>query len=79
MALHGVLDSVVSKVLDYCAKEETRARLESEVLAPVLKYMTDKFAWGVRIFQLVAVLVLIQTIILLYMLLRPLRPAANFF
>ena len=69
LALHAVLDSL----MDYCTKEETREQLESKVLAPVLQYVADKFSWGVRLFQAVAVLVLIQTVILLWLLFRELR------
>lgn len=71
--LQGLLDDVVTKVVDYCGRDETRARLESQVLAPVMKYLADKFAWGVRLFQAVAILVFVQTIILLWMLVRDAR------
>lgn len=71
--LHKVLDSVVHNVVDYCSKEETRAHLESKVLAPVLQYLADKFSWGVRLFQAVAVLVFIQTLILVWLLWREVR------
>lgn len=69
MVLHAVLDSVV----DYCSKEETRARLESKVLVPVMQYLADKFSWGVRLFQAIAVLVFIQTVLLLWLLAREMR------
>lgn len=73
VVLKSVLESVVHNVVDYCSKEETRAQLESRVLAPTLQYLGEKFSWGVRLFQAVAVLVFIQTIILLWLLARELR------
>jgi hypothetical protein len=73
MVVHQVLDSVLTKVVDYCGQERTREQLEAKVLAPAIKYIADRFSWGVRIFQVVAVLVLIQTVILLWLLLRDMR------
>lgn len=73
MMLHGLLESVVRKVVDYCSDEETRAQLETRVLAPMVRYLADKFSWGVRLFQAIAVLVFIQTILLLWLLARELR------
>lgn len=68
-----MLDSLVSNVVDYCSREDTRTQLESRVLAPMMRYLTDKFAWCVRLFQAVAVLVLVQTLLLLWLLARELR------
>lgn len=70
MVLERLMDDVVTKVVDYCAKDETRTKLESHVLGPALKYLSDKFAWGVRLFQAVAILVFVQTLMLLWLLLR---------
>lgn len=71
--LDGVLDGVVSNVVQYCSREKTRERLESEVLTPVVRYVAHKFSWSVRLFQAVAVLVFIQTMVLLWLLLRDCR------
>ena len=76
MVLQDLLDNVMGKVVDYCSKEETRAQLESKVLSPVMQYLADKFAWGVRLFQAVAVLVFIQTLVLLWLLFREMRRPA---
>lgn len=70
---HMVLAALMDSVVEYCTKEETRAQLESRVLGPALQYVADKFSWGVRLFQAVAVLVLVQTLILLWLLMRELR------
>ena len=71
--MQAVLDSVVHNVVDYCSREETKAQLESKVLAPALQYLAEKCSWGVRLFQIVAILVFVQTIILLWLLARELR------
>lgn len=72
-----LLDDALTKVVDYCSKDETRERLESKVLVPAVTYLADKFSWTVRLFQVVALLVLIQTVILLWILVRDLRRAAS--
>ena len=66
--LDKLFDSVVHNVTEYCSREDTRRRLEAQVLAPLLSYLGERFAWGVRLFQVVAVLVLIQTLVLLWLL-----------
>lgn len=73
MVLHSLLDSVMHNMVEYCSKEETRAQLETKVLSPVMQYLADKFSWGVRLFQAVAVLVFIQTLVLLWLLFREMR------
>lgn len=71
--VHGLVENALSKVVDYCSRDETRQRLESQLLAPVMKYLADKFSWGVRLFQAVAILVFMQTMLLLWLLWRSCR------
>lgn len=73
MVVTQVLDSLVTNVLEYCSREDTREQLETRVLAPIMRYLSDKFSWCVRLFQAVAVLVLVQTLLLLWLLARELR------
>lgn len=68
-----MLQALVDGVVEYCSREETKAHLESKFLAPMAKYLSDKFSWSVRLFQVIAILVFIQTIILLWLLMRELR------
>ena len=68
-----LVESVLNSLADYCGKQETRESLESRVLAPVTQYLAAKFSWTVRLFQVVAVLVFVQTIILLWLLVREVR------
>ena len=76
---HGVLGSLVGKVVEYCSREDTKAAFETRVIGPATRYLADKFSWSVRVFQIVAVLVLIQTLILLWLLVRDLRRPSHFF
>lgn len=68
-----MLAQVLDQVVHYVSKEETREQLESKVLSPVMQYLAVKFSWGVRLFQVIAVLVFIQTLILLWLLFREMR------
>ena len=74
-----VLDTLIVKLSEYCSKAETKAQFESKVLAPAMRYLADKFSWSVRVFQIVAVLVFIQTLMLFWLLLRDIRRPAPIF
>lgn len=63
-----VADSVIDRFVEYCARDKDR--LEARVLRPAMQYLAERFAWCIRVFQAVAVLVLIQTVVLLWLLLR---------
>ena len=68
-----MLDSLLDRAVEYCTRRETREALESRVLTPLVRYLAAKFSWSVRLFQVVAVLVLIQTLILLWLLFREVK------
>ena len=73
MVLSGLMETLVHNVVDYCSREETRAQLESKVVHPLVQYLAVKFSWAVRLFQVVAILVFVQTIMLLWLLAREIR------
>jgi hypothetical protein len=73
--LNQLADGLLDQFIDYCSKDESRQKLEARVLRPALQYLAERFAWGIRVFQAVAVLVLIQTLVLLWVLLRESRSA----
>lgn len=77
MVIHAILEDVLTKVVDYCARDETKAKLEAGVLAPAMQYLADKFSWGVRLFQAVAILVFVQTLMLLWLLFRDVRRSVH--
>lgn len=74
--LDGLMTNAVDNLVEYCSREDTRRRLEAGVVDPAARYVAHRFAWGVRLFQAVALLVLLQTLILLWLLLREVRRAA---
>lgn len=74
--LQQLADSVVDQFIEYCSKDSAREKLEARVVRPLLQYFAERFAWGIRVFQAVAVLVLIQTVVLVWVVLREARAAA---
>jgi hypothetical protein len=71
-----MLDRLMDSVVDYCSRESTRERLETRVLGPLLQYLGERFAWSFKLFQAMALLVLLQTLILLWLLVREVRRPA---
>ena len=68
--LDQVLEQLVSKAADFCANEENRALLESKFIGPVMEYLALKFSWIAVMIRAVAVLVVVQTVLLVWLLLR---------
>jgi hypothetical protein len=71
--LDEVLDQVVEKFMVYCSKDETRATIEDKLLGPLLRYLAVKFQAFVYVFQAIAILISIQTILLAWLLIRSLH------
>lgn len=68
-----MIEDIVKAVKEYAANETTKKAIEENVIAPCTKYVDDKLAFGVRIFQIVALLVLVQTVITVFLLILELR------
>ena len=68
-----MIEDIVKAVKEYATNETTKKAIEEHVVKPCAKYVDDKLAFGVRIFQIVAVLVLVQTVIAVFLLISELR------
>ena len=68
-----MLAEVLEKFVDYVSRDETRAVLDSRIVQPALRYVSERLKWCVWVFQAVAVLVLLQTCLLLWLLFRESR------
>ena len=68
-----MIEDIVKAVKDYATQEDTKKAIQDNVITPCARYVDDKFAFGIRIFQIVAVLVLIQTIITVFLLIMEFR------
>ena len=74
-----LLDEVVSKVVEYCSKDETRERFEHHVVTPLTRYLAGRFSWALWLFQVVVVLVFVQTLLILWLLIRDVRRVSPIF
>ena len=70
-----MLDKVLDAVDDYVRRDDTRATLQARVVQPAMKFLGERLGWCVWVFQAVAVLVLLQTVILVWLLVREARRA----
>jgi hypothetical protein len=74
-----MLDQVVDQVVDHCIaycsnmSEDKRQALEHKLMMPLERYLAARFSWISHMFQAIAVIVLLQTAILIYLLLRLVR------
>lgn len=68
-----VLRSALASIMQYCAAEDTKRELEAKVVGPLLEHIGARFAWATRLFQGLLVLVLVQTVVLAWLLVRDLR------
>ena len=57
-----IIDQVLEKATEYCANEENRQKL----LKPLEEYISVRFSWIIRCFEVIAFLALLQTVLLLY-------------
>lgn len=69
-----VVQQLVEKFVEYCSQDETRQALERKLLKPVIEYLSERFHWTLKAFQALAVLVAIQTLLLVWLLFRSFRP-----
>lgn len=68
-----VVDHLIEKFVDYCSEEKTRKSLEDKFLMPILEHLGERFHWTLKAFQALTVMVAIQTLLILWMLLRSYR------
>lgn len=71
--MDAVLHRALSSVVSYCAAEETRRELEAKFVAPVLERVSARFSWAARLFQALALLLCVQTLLLAWLLVRVAR------
>jgi len=62
-----LLDQVLQKGVEYCSKEENRKVLEDTLLVPIIQHISVRFAWLLYSFQTMALLLLIQTCLVVYL------------
>lgn len=68
-----VVQQLIEKFVDYCSQDETRVALERKFLKPVIEYLSERFAWTLKAFQALTILVAVQTLLLIWLLFRSYR------
>lgn len=68
-----VVQQIIEKFVDYCSRDEVREEVERKLLKPLLEYLGERFHWTLKAFQALTVLVALQTLLLLWLLLRSYR------
>jgi hypothetical protein len=74
--LDQVVEQVIVKATEYCTDEKNRQALENKFILPITRYIAVRFSWIVWSFQLIVVLALIQTILLVWLLIRSFQRSA---
>ena len=69
----GLLNGVARSLSEFWNRDDTRAAFEAKVVTPLIRYLGGRFSWIVRMFQIVAVLVMVQTAVLMWLLFREIR------
>lgn len=65
--INEILDQLVTKGFEYCSKEENAQHLEEKFLNPIIQHISRRFVWLTYSFQTIAILVVIQSILLVYL------------
>ncbi len=75
--LDQVVEQIIVKASEYCTDEKNRQGLENRFILPITKYIADRFSWIVWSFQLIVVLALIQTVLVVWLLVRSFRRTSS--
>ena len=62
-----VIDQIVIQGVEYCKQEENVKKMEDAFLSPIIQHISRRFAWLTYSFQTMALLVILQTLLLVYL------------
>lgn len=65
--IEKLVDQCIDKVVDFCSLPENRCRIEEKIVRPLGEYSFRQFSWIARMFQVLASLVVFQTILLVWL------------
>ena len=65
-----MLERALDSLADWCARDDTRAAIEARFVEPAVRYLTARFQLGLRVFQAIALMVALQTVVLVWMCFR---------
>jgi hypothetical protein len=61
------IDMCMSRVGNMCKDKESMDRVYASVLAPFTEYLTERFAWFIRVVQCFMVVVVLQTVLIMFL------------
>jgi hypothetical protein len=62
-----MIDSLVEKMTEYLAKQDTQRVMQTRVLDPILNHVRNKFSWLIRLLQTMAFVITLQTCLLMFL------------
>lgn len=65
-----VVQQLIEKFVEHCSRDEIRLELERKLLKPLTEYLTERFRWTLKAFQALTLLVAVQTLLLIWLLMR---------
>ena len=68
-----MIDDIVKAITTYATNDATKKTLDENVIQPCARYVDEKVSSVVRLFHVIGILVLIQTIITLVLLVSEFR------
>ena len=68
-----MLDDLLDAVARYCSDEERSLKLREALMEPVLAHLSARFTWLFRAVQALAVLIVLQFIVVMWLLFRSFR------
>lgn len=68
--IQEVLDQVFDKASEWCSNPENSSKITEKVVAPILHSLAERFQWLFSIIQILAALIVVQTILIVLILAR---------
>ena len=65
-----MIDAMLDSLVEYCAKDEIRAKIQTGLVSPMLQSFQERFAWILHAFRALTVLIGIQTVLLIWVAIR---------
>lgn len=65
--LDQAVEMAVARITTMCEDEEKMNAIYASILTPFTKYLTEKFSWFLRMVQSFMVLIVLQTILILFL------------
>jgi hypothetical protein len=68
--IQDVLDQVFEKASEWCSNPENSSKITEKVVTPILVSLAERFQWLFSVIQILAALIVIQTVLTVVVLVR---------